>query len=638
MAGDAPDWLRAQLSAPLPPHDDKTVAVLLYTETVLTVQNGGHLKRLERRAYRILRPEGEALGLVRLSFDAQSRITALRGWCIPAAGKVYAVREKDAFESALNGVEDGILMSDEQTKSLQIPAALPGNLIGYEYEQDQRPYVTADEWDIQETVPVREAHYTLQLPPGWDYQSVWVNSEQLPASAAGVGQWSWLVNNIEAIRLEPQMPPWRGIGRRMVVSLFPPAGQTQGFRSWSDLGMWYLNLARDRRVASPELTQKVSALTAGIPAVLGRMQALAAFVQNDIRYVAIEIGIGGQQPHAASAVFSNRFGDCKDKATLLSTMLKQIGIDSFYVAINTTRGSIAASTPPNIGFNHMILAIQLPADLGDPALRATMKHARLGTLLFFDPTDNLTPFGSLRGELQANFGLLETAEGGELLALPQLRSDANSLQRTARMILDDKGVLRGDIHERLTGDAAADQRYALRSTTHDTDRIKPVEAVAAASLTTYSILKATIANLRDTSQPFEWNYSLEAENYAKVAGGLIMLRPRILGTKGSALLETEEPRHYPVEFEGPLRDTDDFSIALPAGYEVDDLPPAVNVDYGFANYQSQTSVADRTLHYSRTFEIKQLSVPVDKTGDLKKLYRVIANDERQMAVLKAVSP
>jgi hypothetical protein len=633
-AAEVPDWLRAQVSAPLPAHDEKTIAVALYVETILTAQSNGRLKRLERAAYRILRPEGESLGYLRVSFDGQSRITAMRGWSIPATGKIYEVKEKNAFESAVYGVDDSILMSDVQTKLLQIPAAQPGNVIGYEFEQEIAPDMWGDVWDFQENVPVREAHFTLQLPPGWDYKTSWVNSEAIAPLAAGDGRWSWAVSNIEAVKPEVAMPPWRGIARRMAVSLFPPAGQAQGIRSWSDLGSWYYNLARDRRVMTPELQAKVSALIADPATMLGKMQALAAFVQNDVRYVAIELGIGGHQPHPAGEVFRNRFGDCKDKSTLLGGMLKQLGIDSYAVVINTTRGSINAATPPYLGFNHMILAIVLPVDLKDPSLQATVQHAKFGRLLFFDPTDHLTPFGAIPGALQANMGLLVAPEGGGLVELPQLRGEANGLQRTAKMTLDAKGALRGEIHEIRSGDAAVEQRYALRSSTLDTDRIKPVEALAAASLTSYRILKATVGNLHETKKPFEWNYSLEADNYAKTSGGLMMFRPRILGSKSSALLETDEARRYPVEFDGPRRDTDEFDIALPVGFEVDDLPPPVTADYGFAIYQSKTTVVDRVLHYSRSFEVKQLSVPLAKVGDLKALYRVIADDERQLAIIK----
>src|SRR5205807_9338785 len=127
-----------------------------------------------------------------------------------------------------------------------------------------------------------------------------------------------------------------------------------------------------------------------------------------------------------------------------------------------------------------------------------------------------------------------------------------------------------------------------------------------------------------------------AENYAKPAGNLLLVRPRILGVESSDFLETKEPRKFSVEFDGPSLDSNSFEITLPAGYEVDDLPPPVDVDYGFASYHSKTEASGNVLKYARTFEIKELSVPLNKMDDLKKFYRIIASDERNTALLKPI--
>jgi len=286
------------------------------------------------------------------------------------------------------------------------------------------------------------------------------------------------------------------------------------------------------------------------------------------------------------------------------------------------------------GFDHAIIAIKLPERVADASLAATIVHPKLGKLLFFDPTDELTPFGELRGALQENYGLLVTPEGGELVELPELPPAMNGIRRTAKLSLSAAGTMSGDVQEVRMGDRASSQRWALRTATKDVDKIKPIESLLAGSLSTFQITKATVSNADLTDMPFVYNYSVIAQNYAKTAGNLLLVRPRFVGNKSSDLLETKEPRKYPVEFDGPSRDMDSFEIALPPGYEVDDLPPFVSVDYGFASYQSKTEVSGNTLKYSRTFEVKELSVPLAKVEDLKKLYRIIANDERNTAVLK----
>ena len=637
-AGDAPAWMHALVSAPLPKVDEKTEAVLLYSETVLNVQANGKIKSMERRAYKILRPGGKGYGTVRADFDSETRITSMHGWCIPAQGKDYEVKDKDAVETALFGVMNGELVSDMRTKLLQIPASDPGNIVGYEIEHEDRPYVLQDQWMFQDTIPVREARYTLQLAPGWEYKAVWLNHEEVKPTSVGNNQWQWVVSDMKAIQPENSMPSWKGVAGQMVVSLFPTGGgANKGFADWNEMGRWENGLAIGRREASPEMKQKVAMLTASSPTPLEKMHALAQFVQRDIRYVAIQLGIGGWQPHPAPEIFVHRYGDCKDKATLMSTMLKEIGVESYYFSVNTTRGAVTPATPAIRWFNHEILAVRLPGDVKDSSLVAVLEHPKLGRLLIFDPTDEWTPFGQLRGELQSNYGLLVTQDGGELLKLPQLPTSRSGVQRTAKLKLSTNGTLSGDFVETRLGDAGLWQRMTLKSVTKEADKIKPIETIVSHSLSTFQITKASVSNLNLTDQPFGYQYSLVAENYAKNAGNLLLVRPRVLGSKSSDLLETKEPRKYAVEFDGPSRDTDTFEIALPAGYEVDDLPPPVDADYGFASYHSKTEVNGNTLKYTRTFEVKELSVPLGKVEDLKKLYRIIAGDERNTAVLKPVA-
>jgi hypothetical protein len=631
-----PGWLQTQVNAPTAQPDARTAAVVLYSDTNVSVLTNGRIRRTERRVYRILRPEGRDRGVVRVDFDSRTRITGLHAWCIPASGKPYEVGDSDAVESGLIGVLNGQLMSDVRTRLLRIPAAAPGNVVGYELETEETPYVMSDDWVFQDTIPVREARYTLQLPDGWGYKASWLNHTEVAPSSSARGQTQWVVNDAEAIRVEQRMPPWHGIAGRLVIALQPPNGQAGVFQSWREMGNWYLGLTRGRTDDTPEIRQKVAELTAATPTMLGKLQALAGFVQNDIRYVAIELGIGGLQPHAAGDVFAHRYGDCKDKATLLSSMLREIGVESYYVIINHERGAISETSLPNLGFDHAILAVRVPAGVDDPSLQAIAVHPRLGRILFFDPTEPLVPFGRLRGTLQANYGLLVTPDGGELVRLPQLAPDSNAIQRTAKMTLDEMGTLRGEVHESWAGDRALLQREAMQSAAQDADRIRPVESVVASSLTDFRLLKATVANARLADRPFEWNYTLEADGYAKSAGDLLLVRPRILGSKSSGLLETGEPRQHPIEFEGPERDTDVFEIALPPGYEIDELPPPVSADYGFASYQSRTERVGHALRYTRTFEIRELSVPVSRAEKLREFYRIIEGDEHMSAVLKQV--
>lgn len=634
LAGsDAPQWMHAQVNAALPSYDEKTDAVLLYSETDVTVISADRVKTTVREAYKILRPNGREHGVVSVYFNPERKIKSLHGWCIPAQGKDYEVKDKDSVDRALQG---GILVDDTKLRILAIPAAEPGNIIGYEYEVEERPFFLQDLWSFQEHDPVHESHYSLQLPAGWEFKTAWLNHPEVKPVDAGNNLWQWTISDVKAIRNEPAMPPVRGISAQMVVTFFPPGGKaSNGFAAWNDLGNWVNQLMAGRVEASPDIKQEVATLTAGKSTQLEKMQAIAGFAQHDIRYVAIELGIGGWQPHPAAEVFSHHYGDCKDKATLMRAMLSEIGVESFHVVINDERGVVTRDTPAhNFGFNHAIVAVKLPDGMKDPSLVAVLQHPTLGRLLYFDPTDEITPFGQIRGELQQNYALLVTPSGGELIALPMQPPAMNGIDRTAKLTLDAEGTLKGEVKETRLGGRAWSERWELRNVAKDSDRIKPIENLLSNSMPNFRITHASVTNLQHTDQPFGFDYTFESANYAKNAGGLLLVRPRVLGNKAAAFLETKEPRKFPIEFDGPAHDTDTFEITIPSGYEVDDTPPPVDMDYSFASYHAKTEISGGVIRYTRTFEVKELSVPVDHADELRRFYRTINGDERNTVVLK----
>jgi hypothetical protein len=635
-AGDAPAWLHALVNSPLPEHDDKTDAVLLYSEDTLTVVSTDKIKEHVRAAYRILRPAGREYGVVKVSLNAHKKVTHLHGWSIPQQGKDYDVGDKDSLEVAPGGVEYGELMTDVKYKVLEIPARDSGNVVGYEYDTEEQPLLLEDAWQFQEQIPAVEQHYSLVLPSQWEYRATWLNHSEIQPKQSGSNQWDWTIRNVSGIRKEIDMPPVSGIAGQMVLSFFPPGGPgKKGFANWQQMGSWYLDLTQGRRDASPDIKTSVQNISLTSPTILKKMQAIANFVQHDIRYVAIELGIGGFQPHPASEVYTHRYGDCKDKATLMSAMLKEIGIDSYYVIINVHRGAVTASTAAHLdSFNHAILAIKLPDDLTDTSLIAVRKDPKYGRLLFFDPTDHLTPFGQISGNLQENYGLLVAPDGGELVELPHQPAGMNGIKRTAKLTLDSTGTLKGDVQELRVGDRAWAERYRILTTTTNADQIKPIEGLLANSLPTFRVVKASMVNLKQNDLPFGFNYTFEAPNYTKSAGDQLLVRPRVIGTKASGFLETKEPRQFAIEFPGPALDTDAFEITIPAGYVVDDCPTPVDADYSFGAYHSKTEVSGSTIRYTRSYEIKQLSVPATNAEEVKKFNRIIASDERSMVVLK----
>jgi hypothetical protein len=624
-----PDWLRQAAQVSLPAYPDDTDAVVLLDERSTTVSSAGEVHITYRKAYKILRSEGRSKGTLYVYFDNDTRLTYLKAWGITSKNEEYEAKEEQAVETT--AYSEG-LYADTHYKVLQIPGAQPGNVIGYEYQQKQRPLVMQAIWSFQDEIPVRRARFTLELPSNWSYNAYWRNHAIANPQQNGENRWTWELTDIEPVRSEPQMPTWRSVAGQFGVS-FAPKMSDQSNNSWAQIGRWYSQLTTGRREITPAIRDKTREILAGSTDPMDKIRRLTSYVQHGIRYVAIEIGIGGYQPHAAQEVLAGGYGDCKDKVTLLNTMLREAGVDSYYLLINDDRDYVAPDFPSPLGFNHVILAIRATIDLKGPGMYAILPHKKLGPLLLFDPTDSSTPLGYLPPSLQSNHGLLVTDTDGELVELPLLAPLANRLLRVATLSLDKAGNLKGSIQEVRMGPSATSLRERLLGLPSK-QRQKVLQNMLSDLIDGAVLTGAAVSDLKDSGGSLSLSYDLIVRAYAQHAGDLFLFRSCALGRKSRDLLEGK-PRKEPIAFSHSASESDVVDISLPPEFTIDETPQAVQYDYPFAAYKSQTGVADHTLHYTRTYELRDVRVPMERLEDLKKFFRQIADDERGYTILKA---
>ena len=623
-----PDWLRSLAQQPAKTYSDDANAVVLLDDQDTTVKDNGEIVTHERIAYRILRPEGKSYAGHPVYFDTETRINSFRGWSITAKGLEYEAKEKDGFERSMGSQQE---FADTREKVIVLPGAEVGTVIGFEYEQKRRPYLFQDYWEFQDTVPVEKSRYTLRIPSKWEYRADWLNhAEQKPVEQNGA--FSWEVSDVPRIEQEYHEPDFHALAGRMIVTLFSDKATHRNSESWNDLGIWYSQLIAGVREPSSALQAKVQELAPASLPMFDRIRALSLFAQRDVRYYAIEIGIGGYRPHPAGEIFSHRYGDCKDKATVLSSMLSQIGVKSFYMLIHATRGIYNDKTPPNSAFNHVILVIQMPDASFPQKLSAMYEHPKLGHLLIFDPTNDLVPLGQLPPYEQDSFGLLVTDAGGELLHLPVTTPDLNKIRRNAKLTLLADGTLQGEIEEIRSGYMAMNGREYLQHQTQS-DRKKMLEHFWGPNLGSFQIDTFNLENENDIDKDLVLRYKFTASHYAKAAGPLLLVRPRVIGEMAGAF-DATKTRHYAYEFDAPFLRSDSVEITLPEGYSVDELPEPAKAIFPFAEYTSKAEKDGNVLKYNREYKMQTTQVPVERIEQLRKLFAQINLDEKSMAVLK----
>jgi transglutaminase-like putative cysteine protease len=628
-AGSAtPDWVRQAASATLPVYEPDTKATVLLDETRIAVSGPGEYREHYRRVVKILRPEGRAEANLEVYFRDKEKVHQVHCWSIDRNGKEFELKDKDFVERG--EFSDYELYNDLRLRTATCPGADPGAVIAFEYEVQRREWVNELESSFQESIPVYEARVALKLPPGWEFKTLWANGDSVEPTKSDDGSWEWSLHNLAAIEHEPLSPTLRALCRRMELIYYPPESGPSNAGSWEALGRWYTQLTADRRIPTRELSQKAQQLVSGKPDFDGKARALASFMQSDVRYVAIQIGIGGYQPHPAGDIFRARYGDCKDKATLLSTMLHEVGIESDYVLIDTHRGDVIPSLS-SPGFDHAILAIELPASIDAGRYRSVVSGKSGTRFLIFDPTDPYTPLGELRGDLQDTYALLMTGGSGELIHTPLAPPEANLLSRTGHFALSADGGLAGEIVESRSGDHAMYERASLMHASQQ-ERTQQLERRLNRSLKGFNLEELGIQQLEQLQQNLQLTFKLTDPGYAQIRGPLMLVRPRVLGEKALAL--EHKPRHLPFQFKDASRETDVYEFDLPKDYAVDDIPDPVKVDMGFATYQSKIEVTGSKLKYSREFVRREVLLKPEQTEALRKMQSIIGADENVAVVLK----
>jgi hypothetical protein len=629
----APQWAVDAAKTATPAVDSDASAVVLFDEYLITVDEQNHAVERERRAVRILKPQGRGYSHCSVWYDVDEKLNYFRSWSITADGRQFQAMESDFAD---HGAYAGATMQfTERVRVVDPPASDPGSTVVCETEQHLRPYMNEEDWDIQASIPIVSEALELALPAGGHYADSWRKFPAAKPSEGGGNHLRWEIRDMPALDLENihATPAWGALAARMSVKWGDAA--VKGIdNQWRSIGLWQEQLEAHRTDPTPEIAAKAQELIAGAPDLYTKLSRITDYIQKNIRYFVIEKGIGGWQAHYAADIYRNRYGDCKDKTTLLISMLQAVGIKAHYLHVDSRRGVIDPEEPSLVG-NHMITAIELPPGENDPRLLARVKSGPGIPLLIFDPTDEETPVGLIRSALQGAYGNISNGPDSQVLLMPVLPPDAAGLNRKGSFKLANDGGLAGDVTETFTGDDATEERWLLKD--NDSKELhESLERRLGFDLPGLAFQGFEVHQASELEKPLDLDLHLSAANYAHPAGSLLLLRPRILGSHARTVPDVMDgkPRSYPIEMGHTGRWHDSYDITLPPGYVVDETPDPVDVDVDFASYHSTISAKADLLHYEREYVVRQVEIPAAKAAAFRQLESAILTDEKGTAVLK----
>jgi hypothetical protein len=414
--------------------------------------------------------------------------------------------------------------------------------------------------------------------------------------------------------------------------LTPAAGSSSlpAVDTWQNVSLWQSALADSQADTNDALSAKVKELTAPASSDYQRIQAISRYVQN-IRYIAIEVNLargGGYQPHPATEVFANQYGDCKDKANLMRAMLKIAGIRSYLVGVYSgDRYHVNPQWPSPGQFNHMIIAIQVDDSITSPV---AFVHPVLGRLLLFDPTDTGTPLGDLPEDEQGSYALVIAGKQGDLVQLPSAPAESNRSDITIAGTLSDRGTLDVNFEDRATGQSAAELRR-MHAAYQRAEFQKQLEGWLSASAKQVSLSQWDI-NDAFQSEQLSLKMAFQSPNYAQLMQGrMLVFRPGIVERWNGIRIQTDV-RTTPVTLDSECYHKQ-VHVKLPAGFTVDEMPDAANFSVPFGKFTSTYKIENGELLFTEQLDISAATIPPARYGEVKDFFEHVAGAEQAPLVL-----
>ena len=631
LADDPPPWLKQAAAANVPAYGKEVHAVVLHDESRRTVEEDGRVRTFNYFAVRILSREGRREAVARAGYSTDfEKVKEMRAWLIRPGGEVKSYGKKEMMDVAL--VENDVYNEARLKVIAAGDDADAGCVFGYEIVTEEKSIFSQFVWEFQDDIPVVLSRVTVTMPQGWRADSVTFNHDKVEPVVSGTS-YTWELRNLPQIEREVAGPELTDLAPRLAVNIYPGEGKAtpmRSFGSWREVSRFKSELHDSQTASNDAIATKARELTAGAKTEFERIQAIGRYAQS-VNYVSIQLGLGrggGYRPHAAVDVFNKNYGDCKDKANLMRAMLKTLGIESYPVSIYSGDPTfVRQEWPSPQQFNHCIIAVKV----GDETQAATIvKHQSLGRLLIFDPTDDDTPVGDLPDHEQGSYALICAGDAGELMKMPVTPPEANRLERAVEAELSADGTLTAKVSERSFGQAAVEERRLFKRAERP-QYVKYLERWITQTAPSANVLKS---EPKDDAR--EGKFALDVEfkspNYAQLMRGRLMVfKPAIVSRRSSVFL-TDAKRKHPVVLDSEAYN-ETVRIKLPEGFDIDEMPDAVEVNQPFGNYAAKCEAKDGHLVFSRSLALKAGIIPVEQYASVRGFFERIRAVEQTPVVL-----
>ncbi len=448
---------------------------------------------------------------------------------------------------------------------------------------------------LQNVEPRQHVGYVLVTPA---VRSFYFQEPRLPNVRKTVRReddtriYSFDADNVPAVAVEEQMPGFAEVAAYVHVSTY---------QSWQEVGRWYWGLVREQFQADAALQATVRRVTSGIEEPRAKARAIYDWVVRNTRYVGLEFGIHGFKPYRTSQVVSRGFGDCKDKATLLVTMLEAAGVPSTIVLVRTRRNGEIAPFPASLAvFDHAIAYV--------PSLD-----------LYLDGTAEHSGSSELPSQDQGVTVLVVNQGNAVLTHTPVFPADRNRRNRTVgvRILSDGSAVLTAEETIEGSGAASFRDRYEAEGT-----RAERLEQSVGATYPGADVESFEFQSLTDLEQPVRFEIRAHVPQYARVEAGGLSLPVAPEAQLVRTYARTSE-RRQDMDLGGTWEIVEHLTTELPASFRAQALPQPAHIESDFGRLDLTVELAGRNLVVDKRLSFRRDRVGRAEYGRFREFCRAV---------------
>lgn len=591
-------------------------AVKRYELVRFEIKNPGSAVYYYKKAITVLNENGDEHAVWQEGYD--DKFTAIRSvdaTLYDAWGKKIRSLKK-AEISDVSGAGSS-LADDNRVKMHNFHYKVYPYTVEYEVEirQDQLMFIPSWQPVEDENFTVEKSVFEIVCPGDYNVRYKAYHYDKEPViNGTKEKTYHWEVNNIAAVKDEYASPEWQKITPTVVAGAtnFEISGFKGNMSDWKEFGKFVYSLKQNRDKLPADVKATVHQLTDKEPDVKKKIEALYNYMQQNTRYISIQLGIGGWQPFDAEYVAQKKYGDCKALTNFMFSLLKEAGIRSVYTLVKAgyNRRYIHEEFPAQ-QFNHVILSVPLQKDT-----------------TWLECTSQTLPAGYLSGFTCNRFALMVDEDGGRLVRTPSYDYNDNLQVRKIDAVLDENGKLSANVITGYSG-LQQDELFKMINGTSKKEQLEYLKKNI--DLPNYDITSFDYKTIKSDIPAIDEKLNVVAENYAQVSGKRLFILPNLL-TKNSLKLKDEE-RHHDIDLIFDYRDIDTISIAIPDGFIPEAMPQPVAFSNKFGQYKITYKVDDNKIFMTRLFERKAGRFPASDYKELVKMYGDMYKADRGKIVL-----